>query len=104
MARSSYAEQLKAAKVMVAGLRSNADRVSKRGLSSDFTDKLEQTFTDVMDLDNEQEDLKAQLKMKTAELEKKVGSLDKQMSEAKKVVKLEMEQAAWKAFGLQVKR
>ena len=70
MARSSYAEQLKAAKVMVAGLKANAARVAKRGLTASFIDRLDKTFANVMSLDNEQEDLKARLKMKTTELEK----------------------------------
>jgi hypothetical protein len=104
MARSSYAEQLKAVKVMVAGLKTNAARMAKRGLSADFTSKLEQTFTSVMTLDNEQEDLKAKLKSKTAELEKQVKVQLKLLSEATKVVKLEMEKETWKSFGIQASR
>jgi predicted AAA+ superfamily ATPase len=104
MARSSYAELLKAAKVMAAGLRDNASRVAKRGLTASFIDKLEKTFGNVMNLDNEQEDLKAKLKMKTAELAKQSKALRDQLSEARKVVKLEMEKETWKSFGLQAKR
>ncbi|MBN2041825.1 MAG: hypothetical protein JW864_17450 [Spirochaetes bacterium] len=51
-----------------------------------------------MSIDNEQEDLKAQLKMKTASLDTKVNELGKMLSESKKLVKLEMEQESWKSF------
>jgi hypothetical protein len=104
MARSSYAEILKSVKVMIAGLKSNAERVGKRGLSPDFTGRMETALGKAMSLDNEQEDLKAKLKTKTAELEKQMAALDKMMSEAKKVVKLEMEKESWKSFGLQATR
>ncbi|MBN2351761.1 MAG: hypothetical protein JXD23_04255 [Spirochaetales bacterium] len=104
MARSSYAEQLKAAKVMLAGLKANSARLSKRGLTADFINKLEQTFTNVMTLDNDQEDLKAKLKSKTAELKKQAKVQLKMLSEATKVVKLEMEKESWKSFGIQASR
>jgi hypothetical protein len=54
-----------------------------------------------MSLDNEQEDLKAKLKTKTAELDSKIDGILKMMSEAKKIVKLKMEKEAWKSFGIQ---
>lgn len=55
----------------------------------------------VMTFDNEQEDMKARLKTKTAELDSKMADIDKMMSEAKKAVKLETEKEAWKSFGIQ---
>ncbi len=57
-----------------------------------------------MDLDNLQEDLKAKLKTKTAELDDKIEELGKMMSEAKKAVKLEMEKESWKSFGIDDKK
>jgi hypothetical protein len=55
-------------------------------------------------LDNEQEDLKAKLKTKTAALDTKMSELDAMMSEARKVVKLEMEKECWKSFGIAATR
>ena len=46
-------------------------------------------------------DSKRKLKTKTEELETQIESLNKMMSEAKKVVKLEMEKSTWKSFGIQ---
>jgi hypothetical protein len=97
----SYADSINSAKVMLAGLKLNTERVGKRGISADFIAELETAQKSAQDLDNEQEDLKAKLKTKTAELGVKMENLDKMMSEAKKAVKLEMEKEAWKSFGIQ---
>jgi len=54
----------------------------------------------VQTLDDEQEDLKAKLKTKTASLDSNIETLEKLLSEARKVVKLEMEKESWKSFGI----
>jgi hypothetical protein len=51
-------------------------------------------------LDDEQKDLKANLKTKTASLDSTIDNLEKLLSEARKVVKLEMEKESWKSFGI----
>ena len=48
--------------------------------------------------------LKAKLKTKTAALETKMDELGAMMSEARKVVKLEMESESWKSFGISASR
>lgn len=100
MPKQTYAEVLNSAKVMSAGLGGHIERVSKRGISEDFIRQFESLRTDAMKLDDEQEDLKAKLKTKTAELDRRMGELLSMMSEAKKVVKLEMEKESWKSFGI----
>ena len=104
MSKRSYAEVINDAKLMVSGLKSNTDRVSKRGLDKDFISKLESIMVKSQTLDNEQEDLKAKLKTKTSELDNEMMELEKLMSESKKVVKLEMPQETWKAFGISDKK
>ena len=47
-----------------------------------------------------QEKLKADLKSKTEELEKKLADLETRYTELKKVVKLEIPSTGWKEFGL----
>ena len=66
MSKNSYAEEINSAKVMISGLRSNAERLGKRGMNNEFIAKLEGAHKSALDLDNEQEDLKAKLKTKTA--------------------------------------
>lgn len=100
MPKQTYAEVLNSAKVMSAGLGGNAERMSKRGIGADFISRLDAVRTSVMTLDNEQEDLKAKLKTKTAELDVRMEELQAMMSEAKKVVKLEMAKESWKSFGV----
>ena len=101
MSKRSYAEVINDVKLMVSGLKSNTDRVSKRGLDKDFISKLESIMVKSQTLDNEQEDLKAKLKTKTSELDNEMMELEKLMSESKKVVKLEMEKTSWRSFGIQ---
>jgi len=100
MTQRTYAEIVNSAKVMISGLKSNADRVSKRGIEAAFVAKLESSYKNVQTLDDEQEDLKAKLKTKTASLDGEIETLNSLMSEARKVVKLEMEKETWKSFGI----
>ena len=104
MSKVSYAEIINSAKVMLSGLKLNTERVGKRGITGEFITNLETIQKSAMDLDNEQEDLKAKLKTKTSELDVKIEDLQKMLSEARKAVKLEMEQPAWKSFGIEDKR
>lgn len=98
--KHSYADVISSAKVMLAGLKSNSARVSKRGGDAAFISRLEEARKNAQSLDDEQEDLKGKLKTKTAALESTVGELEKLMSEARKMVKLEMEKESWKSFGI----
>lgn len=104
MAAKSYAEKISQAEVMVSGLKNNQQQLEKRGIDQAFIDKMAADATDAIRLNNEQEALKAQLKVKTAELNDKMSELAKANSEAKKIVKLDIPQAQWKEFGIEDKR
>ena len=104
MSKQSYSEAINSAKVMLSGLKSNTERVGKRGLDTAFITKLEEAMTKAQTLDNEQEALKAELKTKTVKLDEEMGAIEKLMSESKKVIKLEMPQETWQAFGISDKR
>ncbi len=104
MSKQSYSEVINSAKVMLSGLKSNTERVGKRGLDTAFITKLEEAMTKAQTLDNEQEALKAELKTKTVKLDEEMGAIEKLMSESKKVIKLEMPQETWQAFGISDKR
>jgi hypothetical protein len=100
----SYAESIKDAEVMSAGLLNNATQAETRGLNAEFTGRLKSTLSSSITLNNEQEKLKADLKMKTAELDAMMKSLNAQVTEARKIVKIEFPQAQWKEFGILSKR
>ena len=104
MPKNSYAEKMNQAKTMIAGLKENAERVSKRGLDAEFLSQLEAGYTEAQTLDNEQERLKAELKSKTEALKLKIKELSKLYAEAKKIVKIEMEQSSWREFGVDDQR
>jgi len=104
MPRKTYAEKIKDAEVMSAGLLNNAAHAEKRGMDAEFTGKLKSDLQKAITLNNEQEKLKADLKQKTAALDATMKALDKQVTEARKLVKIEFPQAQWKEFGIEAKR
>jgi len=104
MSKPSYAEQISGAQVMVAGLRANAGQVSRRGLDDQFINKLDSDRLSAAALNDQQERLKAELKSKTAELDAMMAEMDKGVTEAKKIVKLDFPQEQWKQFGIEDKR
>ena len=104
MTTAPFAEVLNSAKTMIAGLQANLETVAKRGLDKEFTAKMERTLDVIKNLDNEQEALKAKLKTKTAEMDSELNNLKALLSEAKKVVKMSVDQAGWREFGIEDKR
>ena len=104
MRNISYAEQISKAQVLISGLKANANQIARRGLDEAFVTRMDNNRTDATALNDEQERLKAALKMKTAELDAKLVELDLQAAEARKVVKMDFPQNQWKEFGIEDKR
>lgn len=104
MKNTSYADEIAATKVILAGLKANAEKLAKRGIDDQFLAELEGTYNQVLTLDNEQETLKAKLKEKSAILSDQVSAMQKLRSEAKKLVKLEIPQTLWREFGIEDKK
>ena len=104
MPKSSFAEKINNYKTMLAGVKQNAERLARRGLDNNFITAFENNYNSSITLDNEQEKIKAELHTKTQQLDEMMNTLDKQYSEAKKIVKLDMEKSTWAEFGIQDKR
>ena len=100
MTKKTFAEVVNSGKLMVTGLEANAETVAVRGLAAEFTATLKTTVGNVERINGEQETLKAGLKTKTAELDAELATLNKMQSEARKVVKLAMDQTRWLEFGI----
>ena len=100
----SYAESINDAQVMTTGLHNNATEASQRGWQQTNNDRLISIREEAIELNGEQEKLKADLKTKTAELDVKMAELNTLMKEAKKVVKLGFPQSRWYEFGVTDKR
>jgi len=103
-AKTSQAEVLKLAKLMVAGMTAHAEELAKRGIDSAFITGLQGNVTNVEKLDSEQETLKASLKTKTAEFNVTFTEVQKTISEAKKLIKLTIPPEGWIEFGITDKR
>jgi hypothetical protein len=104
MPGKTYAEKINSSTVMISGFKKNPERVAKRGIGSDFVPNLQTVVGEIIELNNEQESVKARLKTITEQLDAKVEVMDKMTAEGKKVVKLEFDKSQWKEFGLDDKR
>lgn len=104
MPSKTFSNRISDAQVMCTGMANNETEAAKRGWSSEQNDKLGTTRTEAINLNDEQERLKAALKTATAALDAKMAELGTQMKEAKKVVKLGFPQSQWKEFGVTDKR
>ena len=102
--KKPFATTISDAQVMSSGMQNNAAEVTNRGWSTAKTDELNNARAAAITLNDEQERLKAELKMKTAALDTKLSEINALMSEASKVVKLGFPQAQWKEFGISAKR
>jgi hypothetical protein len=100
----TYSQEITDAQVMAAGIKVNQTVLAKRGINAKFTEGLEGNISTCVVLNNEQEQLKARLKEKTEELNKQMAELKKKTQEARKIVKLDIPQTAWKEFGIADKR
>ncbi len=100
----SHAEKMSDTAVMLDGMTANSERLAKRGLTPELLESIKEQHTKVMRVNSEQETLKARLKEKTSEYETEEAKLDTMLSEARKMIKLEMPQESWKEFGIQAKR
>ena len=103
MAKKSYAENISSAEIMQAGLGNNSERAAKRGLDKEFMEKLNINLKKTVSLNFEQERLKAELMLKTAALDAQLKVLKAQVSEARKIVKIEFQKEQWKEFGIEAK-
>ncbi len=104
MATLSFSKQIDQAQVMVSGLQLYSADVAKKGLDAAFTTKLEATAAKAVELNNEQEKLKSDLKTKTTELDAVLLELEHMVADSKKVVKISVPQSNWIAFGMNCSR
>ena len=104
MASKSFASRTTSAQLMASGMDSNEEIANSRGWNAEKNEKLKDKRNLVISLNDEQEKLKSELKMKTAALNAKMAELQTMMIEATKVVKLGFPQEQWKEFGVNAKR
>jgi len=104
MRKMSLAKLLIDTGLMLGGLKNHGETLGRRGIDAEFLARFAGLRDRALNLNAEQEALKARLEEKTAELEIVLEELDRQRSEAKKVVKLDLPRTHWVEFGFNDKR
>lgn len=99
----SYSEKIIATKLMIDGIKEHKDSLP-HGVSIDIATKMEELRSKIETLNSEQESLKAELKRKTDTITKEFQELDKIYNDAKKRIKLDVEQTLWRKFGIEDKK
>jgi Skp family chaperone for outer membrane proteins len=97
-------EILSKGRLQVSGIRKNVAILGVRGMNEEYADKLDALVKDVENLDNEQESLKAQLKTKTDELQKKQAELKAAIAKNSHIIKAEVPKTQWIEFGITAKQ
>ncbi len=96
----TIAEQLSTAELLMAGLATHGERLSKRGLDSDFLTRLTACHRGMTDAYAAQQEYKALWMGKTEERQTFQNELQDLCSEARKMIKVELSQDAWRQFGI----
>lgn len=104
MANNSFAQKINDARLMSAGIRAHSEELAGVSLTAAAADSIDAMAQEMQQMDTEQEKLKSQLKELTEQLNTKAADLVKQMNDAKKRVKLALNQAKWKEFGISDKK
>ena len=104
MATPTFAQSVSDFRTMAGGITTRVASLSGVGISAgDATEMI--SFADELDaLNVQQEDLKAQLKSKTEELDAKMREARAKHSDLSKRVKIATPQEHWAAFGITAKR
>lgn len=101
----SFSDLLTNSKIMSENIKLNAVKVGRYGIDLPaFTDTMDADITNADKLNQEQERLKSELKLKTEELYAINKKLKQTYALAKKTVKLAEPQASWKAYGISDKK
>ncbi len=101
MSKESYAETIKDAQVMLAGLKSNKETLAPRGINDEYIEKFENLTKNCVATNNTQEKAKADLMDLTRQLNELIDELGKEYQFCKRVVQTEINSSKWKEFGMQ---
>ncbi|MDO5104992.1 membrane-binding protein [Capnocytophaga sp.] len=103
MRKKSFAEVIASAQLLVKALTERGESLPA-GVTVQMRDKLDAAHKKAVETNAEQEKLKAQLKEKTAELEKHLSKTEETYAMLKKYIKIGEPQERWREFGFEDKR
>ncbi len=96
----SIAAQLTRAELMLSGVTAHLERLSVRGIDSDFASMLNGKHRQFQEAYSGQMALKARLMEKTEERQVLQDEVNRMVSEARKLVKIELPPETWREFGI----
>ena len=97
-------EQIEKIQMLLTGLKSKVELVKNKGIDNEFLNKLDANNKQLAVYDEELDKLKADLKAKTIETNRKRLEIKAQVKDAKKIIKRDYLQPQWKDFGITDKR
>lgn len=97
-------EQIEKTQMLLNGLKGKIDSLRNKGLDEVFIDKLKTDNHLLATYNEELDKLKAELKSKTIQTNRKVMEIKNQVKEAKRIIKRDYLQQQWKEFGITDKR
>ncbi|MGL4907951.1 MAG: hypothetical protein ACRC9X_02295 [Bacteroidales bacterium] len=100
----TFADKMNAAQIMSAGLHNHVTEVAKMGWDEEQTTLFDEIRSAAIKFNDEQERIKAQLKLKTEELDSQIKQLDELYSRVVKIIKLAFPQKQWVEFGIHATR
>ncbi len=95
----TFAHQLNQAKNLLEGLKANAERMVKRGITPEILARMAELLDRANQIETRRNGLKAQSQEATTEQEQVMGELNAICTEARKLVRIEMPEDTWPAFG-----
>jgi hypothetical protein len=102
--RVSYANKISMAQMLVAGFKNFWHRFAKSGIDETYVKEIEDLTEKVLKLKQKQNRIRADLRATTVELQEGLKTLGKKVSRGRGMVKVELEQSLWNAFGITSKK
>lgn len=104
MASISFAQHIQNFRTMAAGITERLTTLTSINIIADDAETLDNYAMELEALNAAQESLKAQLKTKTEEIDKKMTEAKAKHAELSKRIKIVTPQENWVAFGITAKR
>ncbi|MCP5102332.1 MAG: hypothetical protein GY950_03085 [bacterium] len=102
--RSNYETKIGKVELLWSALsKEPPEELSKAGISTDLLTQLETALNNSKRINEEQEDLKAQLKTKTSVLNDSMDVMEDAFGTVRKKIKAEVPKSLWKKYGIEDK-
>jgi hypothetical protein len=100
MSKDSYAEKIKNANLMLAGIKSKKDILSNHGINDSYIEKFSKLTETWVTLNSVHEKAKADMMDLTRQLEESLDKLERELQFCKRVVRTDIPTTQWKEFDM----